>query len=67
MPDDFERAAQSIEAAEEEMTKAQEAIQAVLSLLRFTDFEEDVRDVAASLDTVADDMAEIRELIRKGA
>lgn len=67
MPDEFERAERSLETALEEVAKAQESIQGVMALLRYTDYAEDIRDVAASLDTVADDMAEIRELIRKGA
>ena len=67
MPDEFERAERSLEDALDEVAKAQESIGKVMDLLRFTDYAEDIRDVAASVDTIADDMTEIIELIRKGA
>ena len=67
MPDEFERAERSLETALEEVAKAQESISNVMDLLRFTDYAEDIRDVAASVDTIADDVTEVLEAIRKGA
>lgn len=66
MPDEFERAERSLETALEEVARAQESISKVMDLLRFTDYAEDIRDVAASVDTIADDVTEVLEAIRKG-
>lgn len=67
MPDEFERAERSLETALEEVAKAQESIQGVMALMRYTDYAEIIRDVAASVDTIADDVTEVLEAIRKGA